>query len=73
MDMSQIQISPTGRVSPGGQQVGGVNSGVCVQHLPTGTSVTFMNERSQVRNKDKALKYLEQILIQEGCLPPQEG
>lgn len=45
--------------SKGGQHVGLTNSGVLIMHKPTGLGVVSMNERSQYRNKEKALEVLE--------------
>jgi peptide chain release factor 2 len=46
----------------GGQSVNTTYSAVRVTHLPTNTVVTCQNERSQVQNKQMALKYLSNKL-----------
>jgi peptide chain release factor 1 len=49
---------------PGGQGVNTTNSAVQVTHLPTGLSVRCMDERSQLKNKAKALKILRSRMLE---------
>ena len=49
---------------PGGQAVNTTNSAVQVTHLPTGLSVRCMDERSQLKNKAKALKILRSRMLE---------
>lgn len=45
--------------SKGGQHVGLTSSGVLIMHKSTGLGVVSTNERSQHKNKEKALEVLE--------------
>ncbi len=64
LDMSQIRIDVFRSSGAGGQKVNKTSSAIRVTHLPTGTVVECQDERSQYKNKDRALSILASRLAQ---------
>lgn len=63
LDMNDVRIDVYRSSGHGGQSVNTTDSAVRVTHLPTNTVVTCQDEKSQLKNKDKALKILKTRLL----------
>lgn len=62
LDLSDCEITTMHCGGKGGQHVNKVETGVRIVHNPTGIVVTCTEERSQVQNKNRAIKRLQSIL-----------